>query len=88
MAFLVPMLQGMCAAEEVNRHLSGLEEMKKTVRGFFHIMALSFTPSPFVFSPRRTASCLRAAALLVQLDFVLEAVVQFKVVVLQRGGGA
>lgn len=33
-------------------------------------------------------SRLGAAALLVEFDFVLEAVVQFKVVVLQRGGGA
>lgn len=33
-------------------------------------------------------SRLGAAALLVELDLVLEAVVQFEVVVLQRGGGA
>lgn len=33
-------------------------------------------------------SCLGAASLLVQFDFVLEAVVQFEVVVLQSGGGA
>lgn len=34
------------------------------------------------------ASRLGAAALLVQLDLVLESVVQFEVVILQRGGGA
>lgn len=40
------------------------------------------------FLPPRTASRLSAAALLVQFDLVLEAVVQFKVVVLKGGGGA
>ncbi|MEQ2175219.1 hypothetical protein GOODEAATRI_015834 [Goodea atripinnis] len=33
-------------------------------------------------------SCLGAAALLVEFDFVLEAIVQFEVVVLQSGGGS
>lgn len=44
-------------------------------------------PSPFVF-PLSNSSRLGAAALLVQFDLVLEAVVQFEVVVLQGGGGA
>lgn len=42
----------------------------------------------FFLFPETPSSCLGAAALLVQLDLVLEAVVQFKVVVLQGGGGA
>lgn len=51
-------------------------------------MAASLVQSPFVFSSLGPSSRLGAAALLVQLDLVLEAVVQFEVVVLQGGGGA
>ncbi len=50
-------------------------------------VSLALAPSPFAHPPL-TSSRLGAAALLVQFDLVLEAVVQFEVVVLQGGGGA
>lgn len=52
--------------------------------------SLLLAPSPSVLFPTRPGhpSRLRAAALLVKFDLVLEAVVQFEVVVLQRRGGA
>lgn len=63
--------------------------MKKVARGFFsakwlYLSRLLF----FFFFAFPLSSRLGAAALLVQFDLVLEAVVQFEVVVLQGGGGA
>lgn len=63
--------------------------MKKVARGFFsakwlYLSRLLF----FFFLAFPLSSRLGAAALLVQFDLVLEAVVQFEVVVLQGGGGA
>lgn len=46
-----------------------------------------FSQKACVFSSS-PLSCFSAAALLVEFDFVLEAVVQFEVVVLQSGGGS
>ena len=46
---------------------------------------LLFCVFPFLENP---ISRLGAASLLVQLDLVLEAIIQFEVVVLQGGGGA
>lgn len=54
---------------------------------FLSILYLSFAP-PTSGDGGGAASRLRAAALLVELDLMLEAVVQFEVVVLQCGGGA
>lgn len=52
---------------------------KKSQIGFFEVVSgYSYLSS----------SGLGADALLVELDFVLDAVVQLEVVVLQRGGGA
>lgn len=45
-----------------------------------------FSQNACIFSSS-PLSCLGAAALLVEFDFVLEAVVQFEVVVFQSGGG-
>jgi len=52
--------------------------MEKIVRGF-HKMAVCLA---------QCLSRLGAAALLVEFNFVFEAIVQFKVVVLQSSGGA
>lgn len=60
--------------------------MKKIVRGLFfpplHLSSLLPDPTPRRKCALAPSSRLRAAALLVQLDLVLEAVVQLKVVIL------